>query len=311
MHLYDDQEGIVAHGEGALPPYYPSTAEACLGWLNNLTGNDDDAWQSACTSPGLPETAAARTALEIALQDLRAQRAGKPLWQQWDLDRFRTPPCWTTISIPANEKELRELLDEGIARGSSHIKLKSGSGDLSWDEACLRLAGEWPIRLGLDANGGWTLDEAVKVLSSRACRGVAFVEEPVSGEVACWRELRLRLGDTRIPPLIADESLQTDNDLGLLEGLADGVNVKLLKAVGLGPARRWIAHARSLGLGVMVGTMIETGIGRSAAAQLAPLADWLDIDSPQSIPATPMIGFALEGDRLMLENGPGLGLRRV
>jgi L-alanine-DL-glutamate epimerase-like enolase superfamily enzyme len=311
VHLYDDREGIVAHGEGALPPYYPSTAEASLSWLNDLAGGDDAELHGACTSQRPPEAAAACAALEIALQDLRAQRAGRPLWRLWDLDSARTPPCLTTLSIPASEKELRDLLDEGISRGSNHVKLKTGSGDPGWDEACLRLAGEQPIQLGLDANGGWTLEQAVKILSSAACRDVVFVEEPVSGDAAHWRELRLRLRGVKIPPLVADESLQRDDDLALLKGLADGANVKLLKAGGLGAARRWIARARSLGLRIMVGTMVETGIGRTAAAQLAPLADWLDIDSPQSIPAAPMIGFRIEGERLVLEDRPGLGLRRV
>ena len=154
-------------------------------------------------------------------------------------------------------------------------------------------------------------EQAAKILSCPACCNVVFVEEPVLGEVAGWRELRLRLRGIKIPPLVADESLQTDDGLPLLKGLADGVNVKLLKAGGLDGARRWIARARSLALGIMVGTMVETGIGRTAAAQLAPLADWLDIDSPESIPAAPMIGFRIEGDRLVLQDRPGLGLRRV
>ena len=99
--------------------------------------------------------------------------------------------------------------------------------------------------------------------------------------------------------------------LSALRGLAEAVNVKVLKAGGLDAARRWISLARSLGMRVMVGVMVETGIGRSAAAQLAPLADWLDIDPPDDIPAAPMIGFRVDGDRLMLSDRPGLGLSQV
>jgi L-alanine-DL-glutamate epimerase-like enolase superfamily enzyme len=312
VHLYDDHEGIVAHGEGALPPYYPSTAQASLRWLDDVAApGDAAAWQTACTSQGPPEAAAARVALEIALQDLRAQRQRKPLWRLWDLDPARTPPCWMTLSIPASEKELLDLLDEAISRGSKRIKLKTGSGDLGWDETCLRLASERPIRLGLDANGGWTPEQAAKILSCQACRDIVFVEQPVSLEVGWWNELRSRVRAMKTPSLIADESVQTDHDLASLRGLADGVNVKILKAGGLDVARRWITLARSWGLKIMVGTMVETGIGRTAAAQLAPLADWVDIDSPESIPAAPMIGFSMEGDRLVLGDRPGLGLRRV
>jgi L-Ala-D/L-Glu epimerase len=312
VHLHDDKDGIVAHGEGALPPYYPSTAEASLSWLSNfVVPGEAAAWEIACRSQAPPEAAAARVALEIALQDLRAQRARKPLWRLWNLDLARTPPCWRTLSIPVSEKELRELLDEALSCGSKCLKLKTGSGDLDWDETCLRLASEWPVRLGLDANEGWTPEQAAKILFHPACGNIEFVEQPVPREVVCWNELRSRVEGIKISPLIADESLQTDDDLAALRGLADGVNVKLLKAGGLDAARRWVDLARSCDLKVMVGTMVESGIGRTAAAQLAPLADWLDIDSPESIPAAPMIGFRIEGDRLVLGDRPGLGLRQA
>jgi L-alanine-DL-glutamate epimerase-like enolase superfamily enzyme len=312
VHLHDEEEDIVAHGEGALPPYFPSTAEACLSWLNEVAQSGNTAaWGAACNAYGPPEIAAGRAALEIALQDLQSQRAGKPLWRSWGLNPARIPPCWRTLSIPSNEKELRDMLNEAISCGSERIKLKTGSGDLAWDETCVRYVSERNVRLGLDANEGWTPDEARRILSRLERYDIAFVEQPVSREAVCWSELRSRVQGVKIPPVIADESLRTEDDLPTLKGLADGVNVKLLKAGGLHAARRWITLARALGMGVMVGTMIETGIGRTAAAQLAPLADWLDIDPPESIPAAPMIGFRIEGDHLLLAERPGLGLRQV
>ncbi len=312
VHLHDEAQGIQAHGEGALPPYYPSTAEACLKWLNNVAqGGDIAAWEKECVAPGSDEIAAGRVALEIALQDLNAQRAGKPIWQLFGLSPTRIPLCWRTLSIASTEIELLEMLDEAISRGSGCIKLKTGSGDPGWDERCIQLAGEWPVRLGLDANEGWTPEQATQILARLAEREVAFVEQPVGREAWRWQELRSRIGEVKVPPLVADESLQTEEDLAAFRGLADGVNVKLLKAGGLGAARKWIALARELGLGVMVGGMVETGIGRTAAAQLAPLADWLDIDPPDSIPVAPWVGFRVTGDRLMLSDRPGLGLWHV
>jgi len=312
VHLHGETEGLIAHGEGALPPYYPSTSEASLAWLEDVAQVEDAVqWEAACDAQGPPGAAAGRVALEIALQDLKAQRAGRPLWRLWNFDPARIPPCWRTLSIPQNEKELQEMLDEGIFFGSKHIKLKTGSGDLGWDENCMRLASARPALLGLDANEGWTPEDAEKILSRPACQGIAFVEQPVSREFSCWDELRSRVHGMKIPPLIADESLQTEGNLTALKGRADGVNVKLLKAGGLRAARRWIAIARDLGMGVMVGTMVETGIGRTAAAQLAPLADWLDIDSPDSIPLAPLAGFRMERDHLVLADRPGLGLRQA
>ena len=312
VHLHDRKRGIVAHGEGALPPYYPSTPEGCLTWLNEVARSGDaGAWEAACTAHAPLEAAAGRAALEIALQDLLAQKTGAPLWRLLGLDSARIPPCWRTLSIPSSEKELGDMLDEGMSRGSTRIKLKTGSGDLGWDEDCVRLIRERPVRLALDANEGWTPGEAASFFSRLTRYDIAFVEQPVSRDAACWSELRSRVRGINVPPLVADESLQTEDDLATLAGLADGVNVKLLKAGGLSTARRWIALARDLGMRVMVGGMVETGIGRTAAAQLASLADWLDIDPPDSIPAGPMIGFRIEGDRMLLSDRPGLGLREV
>jgi L-alanine-DL-glutamate epimerase-like enolase superfamily enzyme len=215
------------------------------------------------------------------------------------------------MSIPANEKELNEMLEEASSCGPPRVKLKSGSGDLAWDEDCARLVSQRAVQLGLDVNEGWTAEQAAKILTRLAARNIAFIEQPVPAEACHWLELRSRLKSTRVPPLIADESVQTEEDLAAFDELADGINVKILKAGGLSTARRWITLARRLRLSVMVGTMVETGIGRTAAAQLAPLADWVDIDSAESIPTAPMVGFRMEGDRLLLSDRPGLGLQQV
>jgi L-alanine-DL-glutamate epimerase-like enolase superfamily enzyme len=310
VHIQD--EGFDAHGEGALPPYYPSTAEAALSWLNSIGRKGDvTAWENECAGGAPAPAAAARVALEIALQDLRAQKEGKPLWQLWGLEPSAIPPCWRTVSLASSEDELCDLLDEAISHGSTFIKLKTGSGDFAWDERSIHLAGRRNVRLGLDVNEGWTPAQAAQILPKLSELNVAFVEQPVGREIAEWRELRIRMGEGRIPSLVADESLQEQEDFARLRGLVDGANVKLLKAGGLRPALEWISLARELGMLVMVGVMIETGIARTAAAQLAPLADWLDIDPPDSIPAAPMIGFQIHGNRLVLSDRPGLGLMQV
>lgn len=307
VHLQAD--GLQAHGEGALPPYYPSQAAACLDWLENLDASALPSDGDDSLIPPAPATAAAaRAALQIALRDLWGQRWGKPLWQAWELHPSRIPPCARTISIPADEAELMDMFNEGRAAGSRSFKLKSGSGDLAWDENCVRLvlARHPDLQLSVDANAAWSPEEAARIIPRLT---VEFVEQPVSRELESWKELRALLGTIKIPPLVADESLQSEGDLLALRGLADGVNIKLLKAGGLDGARRWITQARTLGLGVMIGVMVETGIGRTAAAQLAPLADWLDIDPPDSIPPEPLTGFRVEGDRLILSDRPGLGLK--
>ena len=298
---------LMAHGEGALVPYYPSQAEACLRWLETVEVSADFSWEDLPPAPG--EAAAARVALEIALHDWWAQRAGLPLWKAWGLEAGAVPRCARTLPIPVDESELRKLL----AEGGECFKLKAGGGDPQWDEEVVRLAREVKpkARLSVDANGGWSVAEAARLIPRLAAYGLDYIEQPVGREVGLWRELRSVLGGEKIPPLVADESLQGLEDILAFRGLAEGVNVKLLKAGGLAPARRWIATARECGLRVMMGVMVETGIGRTAAAQLAPLAEWLDIDPPDSIPVAPLTGFEVREDRLVLSNGPGLGLRPI
>ncbi len=304
VHVQAGDPAISAHGEGALPPYYPSRAEACLAWVAGLPQEISE------IPPAPPDAAAARVALEIALQDLAGQRAGMPVWKRFGADPQRCPPCPTTLPIPQSARELDEMLDEADALGSREFKLKSGSGDLSWDAMCAwQVRRRFPeARLSIDANAGWSPQEAASVIGQLADAKIEFFEQPVGRDAACWRELRGALGSVPAPPLVADESLQTSADFEALRGLAEGVNIKLLKAGGLAPAYQWIRRARALGFKVMIGVMVESGIGRTAAAHLAPLADWLDIDPPDSIPVSPLSGFRVQRGRLVLSDRPGLGL---
>ncbi len=281
--------GLTGTGEGALPPYYPSTAGACRDWLAKFPAGG--------TPPR--EAAAARVALNIARHDLRGLRTGAPI------GRGITPPNFLTFSIPASLDDLRHAILAAHCR--NHFKLKLGSGDFAWDLECLAAArAAAPLaNWGVDVNGGWPVADATAFC--HAFPDLAFLEEPVTG-LGDWQALRNRLRGVFHPPLFADETIQSVRDLAALRGLVDGINVKLLKAGGIGGARRWIRLARSMGFRVMIGVMVETGIGRTASAQLAPLADFTDIDPPETIPTHPACGIAFDGDRIVLSRQPGLGL---
>lgn len=291
---------LTGWGEGALPPYYPSRANDCLAWLRVCR-------PVIPLPPAPPEAAAARVAVEMALQDLAGQRAGAPLWKLWDLDPAKIPPCPTTLSIPESEDALADALAEARAHGATALKLKSGSGDPLWDARCAALVAASGLPFSVDANAGWSVSDAAALIPQLAGLGVLFVEQPVDRAAEAWRDLRA-LWPVRSCPLVADESLQDLADLRVLAPVIDGVNIKILKAGGLDAARRWITAARHLNLRIMIGVMVETGIGRTAAAHLAPLADWLDIDPPASIPVAPLCGFTVRAGRLTLSDRPGLGL---
>lgn len=294
-------------GEGALPPYYPSRAEACLEWLRGLEVEGDP----FAALPRVPEAAdAARVAVEMARFDLAACRAGLPLWQFLGLEYRESVSVARTLSIPQNIAELGEMLAEGRARGSRFFKLKMG-GDVGWDVDCARQAVRLApdCRFMADVNAGWRIGEAVEALPVLRGLGFVLVEQPVGADWENWRELREYTRSS--PPLIADESFQTAGDIKDACALADGVNVKILKAGGIAAAKELLAAARKSGLQTMIGVMVETGIARSAAAQLASLADWVDIDPPDAIPPDPLCGFTIEGEHLHLHEGAGLALSAV
>lgn len=299
--------GFAGWGEGALPPYYPSRADACLEWLRGLEAETDP---FASLPPAPEDAAAARVALEMARFDLAASRAGVPLWRFLGLEPRESVSVARTLSIPQNVTELSQMLADGRTRGSRFFKLKMG-GDVDWDVDCARQAVRLApdCRFMADVNAGWRIGEAVEALPVLATLGFLLVEQPVGGDWENWRELREYT--RKAPPLVADESFQTIEDIAIAAELADGVNVKILKAGGIAAARELLVKARESGLQTMIGVMVETGIARSAAAQLASLADWVDIDPPDAIPTEPLCGFAIEGEQLCLTNGTGLALSAV
>lgn len=298
-------------GEGALPPYYPHRLEDVQAYVGAL---DLDAWfgeTPLALEDALdrlpPGPAPARAAADIALHDHWGQQLDRPLYQLWGLSPARAPRSALTLSIPDDLDAFRERLR--AMREWPVLKLKLGSGDLERDAVCVRIAREETgAPLGVDANGGWSLDEAAALIPRLGGHDLLFIEQPIGAEdAAAWQDLRARL-PTGMPPIIADERIQTARDIVDLAGAIDGINVKLTKAGGLRAARQQIACARALGLKVLVGCMIESSVAVTAAAQLAPLADFCDLDGHLGVTKDPFAGARLDRGTIFLPGGPGLGL---
>jgi L-alanine-DL-glutamate epimerase-like enolase superfamily enzyme len=194
------------------------------------------------------------------------------------------------------------------------VKLKLGSGDLEHDELIVsRARSAAPVAaLIVDVNGAWSVADAVKMIPLLRRWQPACIEQPISPTrgIGGWRELRARLPAPGVP-LIADESAQTSDDVARLAGLADGVNVKLLKCGGWHRAREMILAARVHGMKVMLGCMIESSIGVTAAAHLAGLADWIDLDGHLWLADDDYTGLRYdEHGRLVMPAAPGIGVTR-
>jgi len=185
------------------------------------------------------------------------------------------------------------------------LKIKVG---LDTDEATIaavRSVTNKPLRV--DANEGWkNKEEAVRKINWLEKQGVEFVEQPMPApmlEETRWVRSRVHI------PLIADEACLHPSDIPKLANSFDGVSVKLMKCGGILEAHRMLQIAKSLGLKTMLGCMIESSIGVTAAAHLSPLVDYADLDGNLLIANDPYRGVRVANGKLILPEGPGLGLK--
>jgi L-alanine-DL-glutamate epimerase-like enolase superfamily enzyme len=158
----------------------------------------------------------------------------------------------------------------------------------------------------VDANAAWTPDHAVTMIALLHSLGIEFVEQPVRADDIPG----LRFVQERSPlPIIADESCVVASDVAELAGVVMGINIKLAKCGGLREALRMIATARAHGMLVMAGCMIETTLGITAAAHLAPLIDFADLDGAALLSDDPFVGASIAGGTITIPTEPGLGVR--
>jgi L-alanine-DL-glutamate epimerase-like enolase superfamily enzyme len=310
-------------GEGALPPYYPHDVEDVARYVETL---DPDALlagppfalDAALARLPADGPAPARCAVDLTLHDRWARALGRPLYELLGLDPSDAPSSSVTLSLPDDLDTLRERAR--AHRSAPVLKLKLGADSIEKDEQAVRIVQEEIAQeetgpdntgtlLGVDANEAWTVEDAATIIPRLA--GLLFVEEPIrERDPEAWHRLHEQLSGSAHPPLIADESVQEARDIARLAPWVDGINVKLAKAGGLAGARQWIATARALELQVLLGCMIESSLAVTAAAHLAPLADFADLDGALSLTDDPFDGVQLRDGRLHLPDRPGLGVER-
>jgi len=305
-----DSDGCWGWGEAAPSRFYGETADTVSAILAQLAPvlERSDPWSLETVEVELARVVrfngAARSAVSAALHDLAARRLGVPLYKMWGLDPASAPLSSFTIGI-GSEAELRQKVKE--AEGYPILKVKLGTDH---DEDIVRvIREEAPEKtLRVDANAAWTPKTAVQTIERLVDYGIEFVEQPLPPhEVNGLRFVR-----ERSPlPIIADESCLIASDIPRLEGAVDGINIKLSKCGGLREAQRMVATARAHGMLVMMGCMIETSLGISAAAHLSPLLDYADLDGAALLADDPYRGASIEGGKIAIPTGPGLGVEKA
>ncbi len=296
----DGREGI---GEATPVERYGESVASVTAYFESHRLAADDPYQlEALLHTGIP--AAARAGLDLALHDLIGKDLGKPLYALLGLDPSATPTTSFTIGIadlPTTLRKLEEANDPPI------LKLKLGSGTPAEQvETVAAIRARYGGTIRIDANEGWDVESAIRILRELERYEIELCEQPVaSGHPHELRAIRER---TTIA-LVADEDALVASDLPSLNGCVDGVNVKLAKTGGIRGALAMIHTARAMGLKVMIGCMIESAIAATAAAHLSPLVDWADLDGPLLIARDPYAGVGYERGKLVLPGAPGLGVR--
>ncbi len=254
---------------------------------------------------------ALRAAVDIALHDWLGKAAGMPLWKLWGLERERIVPTTVTIGINPPEVAQQRVRDWLALTEAKALKVKLGNpAGIEADQAMFEAVREVAPRdvvLRVDANGGWSLQDALTMCAWLAERGVEYVEQPLPK----GKEDDLLTLYQRSPlPLFADESCFTSADVPRLVGRVHGVNMKLMKCGGLSEAIRLVHTARACGLQVMFGCYSDSSLAITAAAHLSPLADHLDLDSHLNLLDDPFVGATWQEGKVVPNDRPGLGVQR-
>ncbi len=311
VELRDDRNpGVLGVGEGYPDRFYGETPETMAAvfplLLESISAPDLTAGglrtAAVAMSSAIRWNGAAKCAVDIALHDLAGKVHGIPVYGLLGLSPG-IPPTDFTIGIdePAVVAERARRAADFPA-----LKIKCGGPDDLATLRAVRAVFAGPIRV--DANTGWSRDDAERLLPDLIDLGVELIEQPFPARAL--RDLAW-LQDRSSLPIVADESAVTIEDLDTLVGVVRGINVKLAKCGGIGPAKAMLERARELGFKTFLGCMEETSVGIAGSATVASLADWVDLDGCLLLADDPFEGLELGTDhRWILPPRPGLGVTR-
>jgi L-alanine-DL-glutamate epimerase-like enolase superfamily enzyme len=299
--------GVSGFGEAQPDGRYEQSAESAQAYVEEhaeILGDDPFALEEVMERLPAREFAA-RAAIDAALHDLQGKLLGQPVWRLLGLRRAGPPTSWTIwLGDPDDMARRAEKVLERFQR----LKLKLGGRDgLDVDRvrAVRAVAGDLPLQV--DINEAWSLDEALEALPALAELGVEYCEQPLAAGDAGGPELR-----ERSPvPIYVDEDCHTLGDVAACAERAHGINVKLAKSGGIREAMKMVHAARALGLGCMLGCMVESGLGISVGAQVASLFDHVDLDGNLLLAHDPWPGVPFVDGVQLPPDEPGLGVHAV
>jgi L-alanine-DL-glutamate epimerase-like enolase superfamily enzyme len=302
-------DGVTGYGEAALPTAgrYGETPETVVEFLSNLRLEQfDDPFLVedilAYVDGTAPGNNAAKASVDIALHDWLGKKLGVPIYRLFGLNKNKTPITTITIGIDKPEVMQQKVLE---AEDFPVLKIKVGLENDEEIMAAVRQVTKKPLRV--DANEGWKSKElALERIQWLETQGVEFVEQPMPSNQfsdIAWLRERVKI------PLIADESVMHLEDIPKLKAAFDGINLKLMKCAGIRQGLMMIHAARAMGMKIMMGCMIESSVAIAAAIHLSPLIDYADLDGNLLVTNDPFEGVKVSKGKLILGDGPGLGVK--
>jgi len=301
-----DFHGIKGYGEAPAIAFYNVTVEKMIEDLENRKPSIE---KFSLTDPErywhylhhlIPKNNFLVCALDIAAWDIYGKLNKKPLYKMWELDVAASPATDYTIGIDTIDKMVEKIK----AKPWPVYKIKLGTAeDIKIMEV---LRGETDALFRVDANAGWTIEEALTIIPRLKELNVELVEQPLAKDN--WEGMKVLYHES-VLPLIADESCVMESDVEKCHKYFHGVNIKLTKCSGITPARRMISKARELEMLVMLGSMNENTIGSAAIGHLAPLVDYLDMDGPLLLEEDVATGIGFDSlGKIVYSGKPGLGV---
>lgn len=302
-----EYDGVIGYGEASMPPYLGESIESVSKFLSSLDltqFSDPFCIEDILTyvDSVAPNNRAAKASVDIALHDLLGKLMGQPWYKIWGYNPEKTPNTSFTIGIDT-EEVVRKKVEE--ARPYKVIKVKMG---LDKDQETIKIINEMmpDTPLCVDVNQGWKSKEhALEMCHWLKDRNCIFVEQPFD---KTWIDETAWLRERSPLPIIADEAFQRLPDIVRFKGVYDGINIKLMKSTGLYEAHKMVTLAHALDMKVMLGCMTETSCAVTAAANLAPVVDYCDLDGNLLIANDRFKGMTVENGKVTLHDIPGIGI---
>jgi len=302
-------EGITGYGEASMPPYLGESHETVQRFLSKVDlSKFDDPFDMENILNYIdsiaPDNRAAKASVDIALHDLVGKIMKQPWYKIWGYDPTKTPDTSFTIGI-----DTEEMIRQKVKEADPYLllKVKLGRDTDKMMINTIRQVTDKPICV--DINQGWKDKQfALNMAFWLKEKGVIFLEQPMPKEQVddnAW------LTEHSPLPTIGDEAVQRLGDVLKAYKVYNGINIKLMKSTGMREAHKMLTLARALDMKVMIGCMTETSCAISAAAQLAPMTDWADLDGALLIKNDVYKGMQIVKGKVTLNDLPGIGIKKI